>query len=193
MSIKVIAGAFRRRVLKTPPGLTTRPTGARVREAVFSILGDLSELEVLDIYAGSGALGIEALSRGAAHATFVENERNALSCIRANIAMLGIEARTDVLAVDVERIGAALKSRARRFSLVFCDPPWALMERAIANLEALPPFLDDEARVVLEHPARLSPELRGFGRIDERTWGDTGVSIFTVDSAHPTDRSADVA
>ncbi|HET9930818.1 MAG TPA: 16S rRNA (guanine(966)-N(2))-methyltransferase RsmD [Polyangiaceae bacterium] len=193
MSVKVIAGSFKRRVLKTPPGLSTRPTGARVREALFSILGDLGELEVLDLYAGSGALGIEALSRGAAHATFVENERHALSCIRDNIALLGLDARTSVLSVDVERLRTAFKSNQRRFDLVFCDPPWAHVERALSNLEELPAWLREGARVVLEHPARRTPELRGFLRVDERTWGDTGMSIFIPESVSSTDRSADAS
>lgn len=191
MSVRVIAGDFKRRVLKTPPGLLTRPTGARVREALFSILGDLANLEVLDLYAGSGALGIEALSRGAARATFVENERHALACIRDNVRVLGVEARTTVLALDVERAQSALGSSKQRFDLIFCDPPWAHIDRARAHLEGLAASLKDAARIVLEHPARVSPELAGLTRVDERSWGDTGVSIFMISSNGSTDRSAE--
>ncbi len=98
--MRVIAGAHRGRRLRTPAGAATRPTADRVREAVFSILGPLPGLTVLDLYAGSGALGIEALSRGAAAVTFVERERTALAAIDANLALIGEAAtvvRRDVL------------------------------------------------------------------------------------------------
>lgn len=193
MSIRVIAGAFKRRMLKTPRGLATRPTGARVREALFSILGDLEGLDVLDLYAGSGALGIEALSRGAAHATFVENDRHALACIRDNIALLGIQARTTVIDAPVERARASREVSARRYDLLFCDPPWATVGKALSNVEALRPLLHDDARVVIEHPAKQELTIPGFIRSDERAWGDTGMSIFVLESTHSTDRSADSA
>jgi 16S rRNA (guanine(966)-N(2))-methyltransferase RsmD len=196
MSIRVIAGQFKRRNLKTPPGLATRPTGARVREALFSILGDLDGLEVLDLYAGSGALGIEALSRGAAHVTFVENDRRALACIKDNLAMLDVAARSSVLSLPVERAHGALTSNSRRFDLVFCDPPWAHIKEALSTLVPLSALLRDRARVVVEHPSKLIPELCGFLRSDERAWGDTGISIFVhaliaQPAADSTDRSAD--
>ncbi|MFZ5891667.1 MAG: 16S rRNA (guanine(966)-N(2))-methyltransferase RsmD [Myxococcota bacterium] len=189
MSIRVIAGRLKRRELKTPRGMATRPTGARVREAVFSILGDVSDLDVLDLYAGSGALGIEALSRGAAHATFVENERHAIACIRDNIALLGLGAQSDLLVLPVERAPRVLATNTRRYALVFCDPPWSRVNEASAALAQFASLLTPAARVVLEHPAQDSPSIVGFTREDERAWGDTGISIYYAS----TDRSADTA
>ncbi len=100
--MRVIAGRFRGRGLMAPAGDATRPTGARVKEALFSILGDVSGLKVLDLYAGSGALGIEALSRGASSAVFVEFARPALACLRENLAKLGLGAESQTLPVQVE-------------------------------------------------------------------------------------------
>ena len=169
----------------------TRPTGARVREALFSILGDLQDLDVLDLYAGSGALGIEALSRGAAHATFVENNRQAAACIRDNLALLGIEDRSAVAQLEVERAASSREVSAHRYHLLFCDPPWAIVGKALSNVERLRPLLHADARVVIEHPAKQELTLAGFVRRDERVWGDTGMSIFLLESSNSTDRSAD--
>ena len=134
-SLRVIAGAHRGRRLRAPRGLATRPTGARVREALFSILGDLAGSRVLDLYAGSGALGIEALSRGADMVVFVEHERAAVECIRENLAELGIVAKARVMPVTVS---VALKSVGSEgpppFDLVFWDPPWEFVDRATNEL-----------------------------------------------------------
>ena len=122
--MRIIAGQFRGRPLVTPAGQATRPTADRVREALFSMLasriGTLEGLRVADLYAGSGALGLEALSRGAAHATFVENDRSAQDAIKANAAKLDIHDRIQVLG------GSALAlPRSVPFDLIFADPPYA--------------------------------------------------------------------
>lgn len=161
--------------------MATRPTTDRVREALFSVLGDVTGARVLDLYAGSGALGIEALSRGAAHATFVETSRAALSAIRSNIVALGIEAETDVVATPVERAAGALAGRAP-FDLVLCDPPWADLQRALAALERLLPkhMLSAGGRLVVEHPAgqvvTLPAEIAAESA--RRRWGDTAITLF---------------
>jgi len=191
MSIRVIAGSLKRRVLKTPSGLATRPTAARVREALFSILGNLDALSVLDLYAGSGALGIEALSRGAAHVTFVEHDRNASACIRENIELLNIGEQSSLLTQRVERIAVLLCSRSLRFDLVLCDPPWSLVGEAATCIPTFAQALAPDARVVIEHPSRSSLSIDGFTRTDQRAWGDTGISIFLRNPADSTDRSAD--
>jgi 16S rRNA (guanine966-N2)-methyltransferase len=179
MSIRVIAGTLRRRTLKTPEGRGTRPTAGRVREALFSILGDLSDLAVLDLYAGSGALGIEALSRGASRALFVESDRAALACIRDNIAALGLGDRAKVLPARVERTSAARLAEGGAFDLVLCDPPWSEVDDAAAAIPPLILAFAEGVRVVLEHPARKEPSLSGFVCDDRRQWGDTGVSLFS--------------
>ena len=122
--MRIIAGQFRGRPLATPAGQATRPTADRVREALFSMLasrtGSFEGLRVADLYAGSGALGLEALSRGAAQVTFVENDRSAQAAIKANAAKLGVADRMHVLG------GSALAlPRSEPFDLVFADPPYA--------------------------------------------------------------------
>jgi 16S rRNA (guanine966-N2)-methyltransferase len=122
--MRIIAGAFRGRKLEAPKGIATRPTADRVRETLFSMLasriGSFEGLRVADLFAGSGALGLEALSRGAAFACFVEHDHRALDAIRANIASLGVEQRSQLLA----RSALALPP-AEPFDLIFADPPYA--------------------------------------------------------------------
>ena len=180
MSIRVIAGEFKRRVLSTPPGQLTRPTSARVREALFSILGDVSGLRVLDLYAGSGALGIEALSRGAEHVVFVERGRAALACIRRNLETLKASERATLLAVAVERLASSTLEPPGPFQLVLCDPPWADIESAAETVSQLLPKLGRAVQLVFEHPAGCSPDVSGATKTDERTWGDTGMSLWTT-------------
>ncbi len=123
--MRIIAGAFRGRKLQAPAGMETRPTADRVRETLFSMLasrlGAFEGLRVADLFAGSGALGLEALSRGAAFACFVEQDQRAIEAIRANIAALGIQDRSQLLA----RSALALPP-AEPFDLIFADPPYAL-------------------------------------------------------------------
>lgn len=122
--MRIIAGQFRGRPLQAPPGLATRPTADRVREALFSMLasrlGSLEDLRVADLYAGSGALGLEALSRGAAHATFVETDERAQALIKANAARLGVEDRVRILGGSVLAL-----PRSDPFDLIVADPPYA--------------------------------------------------------------------
>ncbi len=121
--MRIIAGAWRGRRLVAPAGLQTRPTADRTRETLFSMLasrlGSFEELRVADLYAGSGALGLEALSRGAGHCTFVENDRAATVAIRANAATLG------TTSIDVMAMSAARLPRAQAFHLILADPPYA--------------------------------------------------------------------
>jgi 16S rRNA (guanine966-N2)-methyltransferase len=189
--MRVIAGRLGGRGLKAPPGDATRPTGARVKEALFSILDDLRGMRVLDLYAGSGALGIEALSRGAAHALFVEAARPALSCLRDNLHKLSLESQTEVLPLRVETARAKLVARGP-FDLVLCDPPWRDVQSALAELEALAVAgaLATGARVALEHSAKSPPsgqnpdtgQSRGLCAFDQRHWGDTGVTLFRLET-----------
>lgn len=179
MSLRVIAGTHKRRALKTPAGLGTRPTAGRVREALFSILGNLEGLRVLDLYAGSGALGIEALSRGASFAVFVESDRAALACIRENLAEFALEPRALVLPQRVERLPLARLTEGGTVDLVFCDPPWADVDHAAASIPPLLSALSESAQVVFEHPQGKALELEGFVRDQQRRWGDTGVSFFS--------------
>jgi len=136
--MRIIAGKWRGRPLKSPPGEATRPTADRVREALFSMLtsrlGDFDGLRVADLYAGTGALGLEALSRGGAHVTFVENERVALDVLKANIAAFGADRDAAVLALPVEAIGRA----AVPYDVVLLDPSYGEGKAlpALARLQA---------------------------------------------------------
>lgn len=181
--MRVIAGSLRGRPLKAPPGDATRPTGAKVKEALFSILGDVSELCVLDLYAGSGALGIEALSRGAVSTLFVEQARPALACLRSNIETLGLSERARIVPLRVESALALVTARGP-FDLVLCDPPWRHVSTALSQLRELARAgaFSVRARIALEHaakdqlPAADGPDV--LTTYDERRWGDTAVTLF---------------
>jgi 16S rRNA (guanine966-N2)-methyltransferase len=171
--MRVVAGEFKGRRLRMPRGAPTRPTADRVREALFSMLGDVEGARVLDLYAGSGALGIEALSRGAAGAVFVERDARAAAAIEANLEAVGVQAevsRGDVLAFLAE------PSRTT-FDLVFCDPPYDSGPRIAGPLaKRLPALLSEDARIVTESDKRNPLELP-FPLIRERTYGDTRIAI----------------
>jgi len=123
--VRVIAGALKGRRLLTPRGATTRPTADQVRIALMDTLTPwLPDARVLDIFAGAGGVGLEALSRGAAHATFVERDARAVAVLRRNIAALGVEAQARVLAMDSARALDGLGARRERFEIVFLDPPY---------------------------------------------------------------------
>jgi 16S rRNA (guanine966-N2)-methyltransferase len=173
--VRVIAGAFRGRPLKAPPGRGTRPTADRVREALFSILGDVEGLRVLDLYAGSGALGIEALSRGAAGAVFVDSSRRAAEIVRANLAAVGeppAEVRVEDALRYLERAGGRVG-----YDLVFVDPPYSSATRLGERLSPLlPGVLTDTALTVTESDKRSPLEL-ALPLVDERTYGDTRIAI----------------
>jgi 16S rRNA (guanine966-N2)-methyltransferase len=141
--MRIIAGRFRGRPLQAPPGLGTRPTADRVREALFSMLasrlGTFEGLRVADLYAGSGALGLEALSRGADHATFVEKDSKAHAAIKANAGRLGVSEQVRILGAS-----ALALPRCDPFDLIFADPPYApgsgsAVVRAVADAGWLAP------------------------------------------------------
>lgn len=174
--MRVVAGRWGGRRLVAPPGAGTRPTSDRVREALFSILGPLDGERVLDLYAGSGALGIEALSRGAAAAVFVERDPRAVRALRENLDALGAEAA--VRRADVARALRDARERAETYSLVLCDPPYRLAAGLGRELsEALGPVLAPHARVVTESDRRAPLSLLAPPLTDERRYGDTLIRI----------------
>jgi 16S rRNA (guanine966-N2)-methyltransferase len=174
--MRVIAGRWGGRRLQAPPGAATRPTSDRVREALFSVLGDrVAAARVLDLFAGSGALGIEALSRGAAEATFVDSAPAAIRAVTANLQALGAEA--EVRRVDARRFLGGASAAARQYDLVFLDPPYRLAGRLGSELTAaLPAVLAPGAAVVAESDRRAPLEL-GLPILDERRYGDTLIRI----------------
>ena len=174
--MRIVAGRWGGRRLAAPRGSETRPTSDRVREALFSILGDrVQDARVLDLFAGSGALGLEALSRGAAAATFVDSAPAAIAVLRANLDSLGAEA--GVHRADALRFLRAAPGNARHYDLVLLDPPYRLAARLGGALsEALPAVLDHGALVVSESDRR-APLALDLPLKDERRYGDTLIRI----------------
>ncbi len=175
MKLRVIAGEFRSRLLTSVPGDNTRPTPDRLRETLFNVLAPEIEGAVfLDAYAGTGAVGIEALSRGAARAIFVERARRALEVIRRNLDQLGVANRAEVVT------GKTLPALARvSADIVFLDPPYALereYEEALLILDERPPRL-----VIVQHSSRrqLKPEYGGLVRTRVLKQGDNSLSFFS--------------
>ena len=173
--MRVIAGQFGGRPLVAPRGRATRPTSDRVREALFSILASVQGALVLDLFAGSGALAIEALSRGAAHATLVDSSTAAVAAIRRNLAALEVDA--EVRRQPASAFCEQARLDGRQYDLVFLDPPYHRASGLGRQLStALVPLLAADARVVSESDRRAPLELR-LPLLDERRYGDTLIRI----------------
>jgi 16S rRNA (guanine(966)-N(2))-methyltransferase RsmD len=174
--VRVIAGRYGGRRLTAPPGTDTRPTSDRVREALFSILGARVEgARVLDLFAGSGALGIEALSRGAAEATFVDRAPAAIRALKANLQALEIEA--EVVRADALAALRTARAAAREYDLLFLDPPYRHAERLAPVLtEAIEGLMAPGGSVVSESDRR-APLPLDLPLTDERRYGDTLIRI----------------
>ncbi len=180
--MRIVAGRLRGRRLKAPSGRGTRPTGERVREALFSLLGPgaVVDAAVADLFAGTGALGLEALSRGASHVDFYECGRSASATLRANIASLDATARARVVGTPLPR-GLCAGSA---YDLVLIDPPWrkALALPAVQRLLALERLAPAGLVVVEEargaHPEAATWEAHGLTVVDQRAWGDTAVQLL---------------
>ncbi|MGZ4682244.1 MAG: 16S rRNA (guanine(966)-N(2))-methyltransferase RsmD [Acidimicrobiales bacterium] len=172
--MRVVAGTARGRRLEAPDGTATRPTGDRVREAVFNSLHSLGAIEgatVLDLFAGSGALGIEALSRGAAHATFVDADRRSIAAVEANLAATGLAAQATVVRSDADSVLSRAVVEGRRWDLALLDPPYAFDEWA----DLLTGFPAD--LVVVESDRSIEPP-PGWGVVRERRYGSTLVAVL---------------
>lgn len=179
MTLRVIAGKFKGRLLKTPKGSKTRPTQGMLRESVFNICQSvISEARFLDLFAGSGAMGIEALSRGASHATFIEKDRRALSCIRENLAMLEDSSQTTIYPLDAK---TALSRLLEPYEIIYADPPYdtplapyidEILER---NLLAPGAFLFLEERFRKNAP---SLEFDGLEAGKPRHFGDAALHQY---------------
>jgi 16S rRNA (guanine966-N2)-methyltransferase len=181
--MRIIAGEWGGRRLRTAPHNATRPTAERVREALFSVLGPVADAAVLDLFAGSGALGLEALSRGAGRAVFVERDRPALAALRANIRTLGLHSdRALVRPIDARVALRTARERRETYDLVFLDPPYRQRAGLAGPLsEAIGALLQPTGRVISESDRREPLEL-GVPLIDERRYGDTVIRIHQMPS-----------
>jgi 16S rRNA (guanine966-N2)-methyltransferase len=184
--MRVVSGSLRGRPIRAPEGEATRPTSDRARQAVFNILehapwsDGIGGARVIDLFAGSGAMGLEALSRGAASCLFVEGAEPAVAAIRANVAAFGLDERVRVLKRNATTLGERPPTEAA-FGLAFLDPPYGsgLGEGALAAL-AEGGWLTPDAVVVLERGAGEPPaDLPGFEQIDERRYGAASLLILT--------------
>ena len=177
---RIISGKWKSRMLRVPQGVT-RPTTSRVREAIFSTvlheIGSFDGIQVLDLYAGSGALGIESISRGAHNAVFVDNDRNAVSMIKSNLGGLG-HAQTEVIRNNVAAY-LGQPSEHGTFDVVFIDPPYSVVDAVIEDhleLLAHDHWLNPDALVVIERDTQSVIEWpSGFQGFEPRSYGDTAV------------------
>jgi 16S rRNA (guanine(966)-N(2))-methyltransferase RsmD len=176
--MRVIAGSLGGRPLKAPRGRATRPTSDRVREALFAMLGELGGASVLDLFAGTGALGIEALSRGAGRAVFVERDASALRALRGNLAALEIDSgRAEVRRADALAALQSARAAEETYDLIFIDPPYVQAHDWGPRLSAiLPTLLRPAARVVVESDRRAPLDLE-FEVVRHRLYGDTSITI----------------
>lgn len=175
--MRVIAGRYRGLRIRAPRGPGTRPATGRVRESVFSALGSVVvEARVLDLYAGSGSFGIEALSRGGRSAVFVERSRPALAALRSNLRFMGITQQAEVVSTAVERFVAQGESR-RRFDIVFADPPWDISSDTLAGtLVSVARWMDPDAvAIVTRRAGDDAPAVNGLEVADQRRHGDAEV------------------
>jgi 16S rRNA (guanine966-N2)-methyltransferase len=171
--MRIVAGEHRGARIFAPKGVDTRPTSDRVREAAFNLIGRVDDASVLDLFAGSGALGLEALSRGAASAKFVENDREACRAIKRNVEKLGVTG----VAIVQRDVLQALATERSTYGLVLCDPPYGF-----ADHDRLAPYLAKvlapEGLLVYETGARDEPRIGGLRARTSRTYGSARLTLF---------------
>lgn len=185
--MRIVGGQFKGRAIAAPAGRDTRPTGDRAREAVFNVLAHadwssgVEGRRVLDLFAGSGALGLEAMSRGAAFALFVETDAAARGTIRDNIEALGLFGATRIHRRDATDLGAKPAGLAEPFDLVFLDPPYhtGLGERALARLGE-GGWITEDALIVFECAADEAPQAPGYVVVDTREYGSAKVMFLQL-------------
>jgi 16S rRNA (guanine966-N2)-methyltransferase len=176
--MRIIAGDRRGARIAAPKGTATRPTGDRVREAAYNLIGPVEDASVLDLFAGSGAMGLEALSRGARRCVFVESDRAACAVIRDNLEKLRL---TEALVLQRDAFQALRDERGagRSFDLVLVDPPYGSWPDHQARLaESLPPVLAPDGLLVVETSARVEPELP-LTLVTSRRYGSARITLFT--------------
>ncbi|MEP6893209.1 MAG: 16S rRNA (guanine(966)-N(2))-methyltransferase RsmD [Gaiellaceae bacterium] len=176
--MRIIAGSRKGHGIATPRGVGTRPTSDRAREAVFNLINPVDDATVLDLFAGSGGMGLEALSRGARRCTFVESDRDAVRVIQANLSKVGLSGavvdKRDALVFLREA-----RARGTTYDLVFCDPPYGDWERLAGDLAVLlPPVLAEEGVLAVETGARTEPQLP-LALVTTRRYGSARISVFT--------------
>jgi len=180
--MRIVGGQYRSRLISMPKGVDIRPTQDRVRQAIFNVLSDVNGMRVLELFAGTGAFGIEALSRGALHVTFVEKDPRCTGTIRSNLDSLGIQpAYYDIIKSDALTIAPGLAKGPGKYDLVFLDPPYYqdMAKKCLISIDYYD-ILSPIALVVVEHFKKdaLATDLKTLVFAKEKKYGDTVVTFF---------------
>lgn len=177
MTMRIIAGAYKGRKIKTPKETITRPTQAMVREAIFNICqNEIGDAHFLDLFAGSGAMGLEALSRGAQQSTFIEQNKGALLCIKENIKLLELEKQTKVLPMNIEKGIQKLIKEDAHFHLIYVDPPY----HTPFDLFSIEPLLESSSLIFLETGKKLSQEIpHSLNLVSLKKFGASHIAILS--------------
>ncbi|MCF6321329.1 MAG: 16S rRNA (guanine(966)-N(2))-methyltransferase RsmD [Rhizobiaceae bacterium] len=183
--MRIIAGKFRGRLLSSPANDDIRPTSDRVRESLFSIIASsyadhLKDGRVIDLFAGSGALGLEALSRGAKYCLFVDNSPQAIALIRKNIESLNLQSKSSLMRLDATKLGKA--GRIKPFDILFVDPPYGqnLAQQAIPLLQTGGWLKANTVVIIEDNASNPAPSLNGYQMLDQRKYGDSIIHILSL-------------
>lgn len=177
MSLRIISGEFGGRIIATSPSIRTHPMGDRIRGALFNMLGDISDLRVLDAFAGNGSLGLECISRGANEAVFVERDRQAQNTIQDNITTLGVAEKSKLIRASVSAWSDT--SPPEKFDLIFADPPYNDLQ--LSTVARLKDHLQPKGLMVLSYPGRESaPTVNGVVVVDKRSYGDAALVFYRL-------------
>jgi len=181
--MRIIGGQAKGRRIAVPPGFAVRPTSDRIKEALFNILGPVDDQKFLDLYAGTGNVGIEALSRGAEEVVFVENINVLVTALQKNLELFGFQGRYKIICMDVEKAVIRLAQEGRRFDVIFADPPYRMghIDRTIGLLNVCPSLLTEKGKLVLQHAVTEPLQMKSdtvFELVDARRYGDTLLSFI---------------
>lgn len=180
MRVRLISGAYGGRYLEAPDTSRTHPMGERMRSALFNMLGDVEGLHVLDAFAGTGAVGLEAISRGAASAVLIERDRIAQKVITNNIKLLGVEDRVKLIKASVASWSGT--ATGRQFDIIFADPPYRDLQ--LSTVSRLANYLKPKGLMILSHPGRESaPTVNGVVVVDNRSYGDAALAFYRLAEA----------
>ena len=180
--MRIVGGEYRSRLISMPKGVDIRPTQDKVRQAIFNLLGDVGGKEVLELFAGSGAFGIEAISRGARHATFVDNNFRCTETIKTNLGSIPVaSALYDIIRANALSVLPRLSKEDKKFDIIFLDPPYhkGMAKKCLINIDSYD-ILAPIGMVFVEHFKKdiLATDLKTLVLDKERRYGDTVVSIY---------------